>query len=276
MLELLPVCMCRLTAGGGRDAPRERGNMLWGRLRMPPWVAVWGTITNSSSEGVNILAKLRLYEGGTAEIINNIGIQLWLAVWMEFNERYWSSQWGKSFTGSNAITQSWVIARLHDHWICKRFLLCSYYKKANFSHHTYIHTHVHRCTFFLVRWSLKLADCHRRESWTPGRRSQEPRSPAPHEVELWPAEWHWLENTCMCVGISSTRGIQIIEYRLITTLYMYMQGFTKLINSCSHFPMTRADHHKQDVKKETMAKMATQFKDLEFVAKVKDTAVANS
>ena len=66
MLELLPVCMCRLTAGGGRDAPRERGNiMLWGRLRMPLWVgveAVWGTITNSSSEGANILAKLRLCE----------------------------------------------------------------------------------------------------------------------------------------------------------------------------------------------------------------------
>ena len=32
---------------------------------MPPWVgveAVWETTTNSSSEGVNILAKLRLWE----------------------------------------------------------------------------------------------------------------------------------------------------------------------------------------------------------------------
>ncbi len=66
MLEVHPVCLCRLMAGGGRNAPREGENTaLWGRLRMPPWVgveAVWGTITNSSSEGEKILAKLRLCE----------------------------------------------------------------------------------------------------------------------------------------------------------------------------------------------------------------------
>ena len=61
MLELLPVCLYRLTAGGGREEARGRENALWGRLRMPPVgvEAVGGTITNSSS-GVKILAQLRL------------------------------------------------------------------------------------------------------------------------------------------------------------------------------------------------------------------------